>query len=205
MKNLNQSLNTKTHKTMKSKTFLSVLAIGLVAITTAFAPAGGKLISKTGHISFFSHTDVEDITADNYKVVSTINTETGEVVFSVPMQAFEFEKSLMQKHYNSPKFLDTKAFPKSKFKGKITNLSEINFSKDGVYNATVKGELELHGIKKTITEKGSITIAGDKATVDLKMNITLADYEIAFEKGKPSTNIAKTIEVTVKAEHSPAS
>jgi len=204
MKNLKQTLNLKTRKTMKSKTLLSVLAIGLFAITTAFAPAGGKLVSKTGHISLFSHTDVEDITADNYKVVSTINTASGEVVFSVPMQAFEFEKSLMQKHYNSPKFLDTKAYPKSKFTGKITNLSEVNFSKDGVYKAKVKGEMELHGVTKPVTEEGTVTIKGEKAIVDLKMNITLADYNIAFEKGKPSTNIAKTIEVTVKAEHLPA-
>ena len=101
MKNLNQTLNLKTRKTMKSKTLISVLAIGLFAITTAFAPADGKLISKTGHISFFSHTAVEDITADNYKVVSTINTASGEVVFSVPMQAFEFEKWLMQRHFNN--------------------------------------------------------------------------------------------------------
>lgn len=185
------------------KTILTMMVAGLVAITTAFTPAGGKLISKNGHISFFSHTDVEDITANNYKVVSTIDPTTGDVVFSVPMQAFEFEKALMQKHYNSDKFLDTKTYPKSKFKGKIVNLSDVNFSKDGVYKATVKGELELHGVTKSVTEQGTVTIKGEKATVDLKMNVTLADYKIAFEKGKPSTNIAKTIEVTVKAEHSP--
>ncbi len=184
------------------KTILLLATIGLAALTTAFTPTGGKLISKSGHISFFSHTNIEDITANNYKVVSTINPTTGDVVFSVPMQAFEFEKALMQKHYNSAKFLDTKTYPKSKFKGKIVNLSDVDFFKDGVYNTIVKGEMELHGVTKSVTEKGTVTIKKGKATVDLKMNITLADYKIAFEKGKPSTNIAKTIEVTVKAEHS---
>jgi len=29
----------------------------------------------------------------------------------------------------------------------------------------------------------------------------LADYKVAFEKGKPSTNIAKEVEVTVNAEY----
>jgi polyisoprenoid-binding protein YceI len=204
MSTLIQNLKTKTSNIMKRQSILSAIAIGLFAITTAFAPAGEKLISKAGHISFFSHTEVEDITANNYKVTSTINTQNGEVVFSVPMQAFEFEKSLMQKHYNSPKFLDTKQYPKSKFKGTITNLSDVNFSKDGTYKAKVKGEMELHGVTKPISEEGTITVNGKKVIVDLKMNITLADYNIAFEKGKPSTNIAKTIEVTVKAEHLPA-
>lgn len=187
-------------KKMK-KTILSIMVAGLVLTTTAFTPDGGKLISKTGHINFFSHTNLEDITANNYKVVSTLDPSTGNVVFSVPMQAFEFEKSLMQKHYNSKKFLDTKTYPKAKLKGTITNLSDINFSKDGTYNANIKGELELHGVTNQISEKSTITVKGDKVTVDAKMTITLGDYKINFKKGKPSTNIAKTVDVTIKADY----
>lgn len=185
------------------KTIVTFAVAGLVAITTAFSPASSKLISKTGHISFFSHTDMEDITANNYKVVSTLNPSTGDVVFSVPMQAFEFEKALMQKHYNSPKFLDTKTYPKAKLKGIITNLSDISFSKDGTYNANVEGELELHGVTNSVIQKGSIIVEGSKVTVEATMQITLTDYKIAFEEGKPSTNIAKTVDVTIKAEYGP--
>lgn len=187
------------------KSILTLAVAGFVLITSAFAPADIKLVSKKGHISFFSHTPVEDITANNYKVVSTLNTSSGEVVFSVPMQSFEFEKAKMQQHYNSPKFLDTKTFPKAKFKGNISNLSDIDFSKDGTYNVNVSGELTIHGITKPVSEKGTIKVKGNKVFVDTKMNITLADYEIAFESGKPSTNIAKTIDVTVKAEFDPES
>lgn len=194
------------------KTIITLAAAGFFGIT-AFTPAGHpaeeqsgsqtgtKLVTKSGHISFFSHTVAEDITANNYKVVSTLNPSSGEVVFSVPMQSFEFEKALMQKHYNSPKFLDTKTYPKAKFKGNITNLSDINFSKDGTYNVNVSGELTLHGVTKPITDKGAVTVKGNKITVDVKMKITLADYNIAFEKGKPSTNIAETIDITVKVEY----
>jgi polyisoprenoid-binding protein YceI len=183
------------------KSILTFAIAGFVAITTAFAPAETKLVSKTGHINFFSHTAVEDITADNYKVVSTLDVASGEVVFSVPMQSFEFEKSLMQKHYNSAKFLDTKQFPKSKFKGIITNLSDVDFSKDGTYNTNVEGELTIHGITNKVSEKGKIVIDGEKVAVETTMNLTLADYEVAFKDGKPSTNIAKTIDITVKTEY----
>lgn len=182
-------------------TILSIVAIIASITASAFAPEGDKLVSKTGHISFYSHTSVEDITADNYKVVSTMTPSTGDVVFSVPMQAFEFEKSMMQKHYNSPKFLDTKKFPKAKFIGTITNLTKIDFTKDGVYQASVSGSLELHGVTKPIVEKGTVTIKAGKVIITTKMNVTLTDYNIAFEDGKPSTNIAKTIEVTVNTEY----
>ena len=86
----------------------NIVIILLAFVAFAFTTEETKLVNKTGHMHFYSHTDVEDITADNYKVVSTLNPSTGDVVVSVPMQAFEFEKALMQKHYNSPKFLDTK-------------------------------------------------------------------------------------------------
>ncbi len=182
------------------KTIFTLAIIGIISLTSAFTvPTVNKLVSKTGHINFFSHTTIEDISADNYKVVSTLDTSTGDIVYSVPMQSFEFEKALMQKHYNSSKFLDTKKYPKSKFVGKIDNLSDVNFEVDGDYNTTVKGEMTMHGVTKPITEKATITVTGDSVTVVSKMEITLADYNINFEKGKPSTNIAKTIDVTSKS------
>ena len=178
------------------KTLHVLFVLAFISVSSLFAQET-KLVDKNGHINFYSHTEVEDITADNYKVVSTINLSTGAVVFSAPMQSFEFEKSLMQKHYNSPKFLDTKQFPKAKFKGHIVNFDQIDFNKDGVYSTEVLGELTMHGITQATTEKGTITINGNSVTLNATMNITLNDFEIAFKKGKPSTNIAKFVEVTI--------
>ncbi len=183
------------------KTVLSFLVLFSFLAFTAFKMEDGKLVSKNSFIHIFSHTDAEDINADNYKAVSTLDPSTGDVVVSVPMQSFEFKKSLMQEHFNSDKFLDTQTYPKAKFKGKITNLNEINFSKDGIYNATVNGEMTIKDVTKPVTEMGTITIKQGVVSVETKMNIILADYKIAFEKGKPSKNIAKTIEVTFKAEY----
>ncbi len=182
------------------KTILT-LSTALVIVLSAFTTAEDKLVSKNGHINFFSHTVAEDISSDNFKVTSTLDTQTGDVAYSVPMQSFEFEKALMQKHFNSEKFLDTKTHPKAKFVGKITNLGDINFSKDGTYSAQVKGELTIKGVTNPIDEKGTIIVKGNKITVDSKMQVTLADYEIAFEDGKPSTNVAKVIDVTIKTEY----
>jgi polyisoprenoid-binding protein YceI len=146
---------------------------------------------------------VEDIEANNYTSVSTLNTETGDVVFSVPMQGFEFEKSLMQKHYNSDKFLDTKKFPKAKLKGRITNLEDVDFSRDGTYPVNVEGEITIKGLTKAISEKGTIEVKGKSITAKTKFNISLGDFGITFSKGKPSTNIAKVVEVSVQSEYSP--
>ncbi|MFC2115970.1 YceI family protein [Bacteroidota bacterium] len=185
---------------MKNKG-LFTLALALLMTVSAYSLEGGKLVSSKSHVKFFSTTPMEDIEANNYASVSTINLETGDVVFSVPMQGFEFENSAMQKHFNSENFLDTKAHPKSKLVGKITNLDEIDFSKDGEYEAMVEGELSIKGTSNPVKEKGVIRVKGKSIEVVSKFNVTLADYNISFIKGKPSTNVAKTVEVTALSEY----
>lgn len=183
----------------KISILFSNMAIAILLF--AFTLPSGKFVSSKTQIKFFSHTDFEDIQATNNATVSSLDPATGDVVFSVPMQSFEFEKALMQKHFNSPGFLDTKAFPKAKLKGTITNLSQIDFSKNGTYEADVEGDLTIKGVTKPVKEKGTIKVTGNKLEIHTKFNITLADYGVTFVKGKPSTNIAKTVEVNVLAEY----
>ena len=183
------------------KNSILTLLLIITVTFTGFSQSENKLVSKKTHFKIYSHTAAEDIQANNYKAVGTINLDNGDVIFSVPMQSYEFEKSLMQKHYNSKKFLDTKKFPKSKLKAKITNLSDIDFKSDGTYDANIMGDLTIHGVTKKVNEKATITVKGESVALKSTFNLTLADFAIAFKDGKPSTNIAKIIEISVVAEY----
>jgi polyisoprenoid-binding protein YceI len=180
---------------------LVLLTVAVALFAGISATGQSKLVSSKSHIKFFSTTPAEDIEANNTTSVSTINPGTGEIVFSVPMQGFEFEKALMQKHFNGEDFLNTKEFPKAKLTGKIINIDKVDFSKDGTYDAHVEGELTIKGVTKPVHEMGKITVTGGKVDASSKFNITLADYGITFVKGKPASNIAKTVEVTLQAEY----
>jgi polyisoprenoid-binding protein YceI len=187
---------------MKKLSILTLITI-LTFSLAAFKPLPEKWVSSKTHVKFFSTTPAENIAANNYKTVSTIDPGSGEVVFSVPMQSFEFEKSLMQKHFNQNNFLDTKNYPKAKFTGKVENLEEIHWDTDGTYIVSISGDLTIKGIAKSYTEKGSITVSGNNIQANSTFNVTLEDHGIAFKEGKPSTNIAKTVEVTLIAEYQP--
>lgn len=177
-----------------------LLLLAAIPATLAFAPLpSGKLVSRAVQVEFFSTTPIEDIRAVNNSGTGTIDPATGEVVFSIPMQGFEFEKALMQKHFNSDKFLDTQKYPKAKFKGTITDLAGIDFHKDGTYTANVRGEMTIKDKTNPVTTKGTVVVKGGEVAIESKFPLTLAEYGVAFEKGKPSTNIAKTVDVTVKA------
>ena len=183
---------------MKKTTILSIIAVATIFLST-FKITAQKLVTTKTHFEFFSSTPAEDIKAQNYKALGTIEKSTGAIVFSVPMQSFEFVKALMQEHFNTDKFLDTKKYPKAKLVGKIGGLSKVNFDKDGTYNVEVAGNLTIHGVTKKINEKATISIKSGKISLNSKFKITLNDYKIAFKSGKPSTNIAKVVDVTAEA------
>jgi len=181
---------------MKKFILLSALAL---FVGTAFSPDAKKVSEKT-HVKFFSSTPAEDIEAHNYKSVATLETEAGDLVFSVPMQSFDFDKRLMQKHFNQEKFLNTQEYPKAKLIGKITNIAEVDFDDDGKYTAKIKGQMTIKGETNEFTAFADIKVEAGKIDLNSKFMITLADYGVAFEKGKPSTNIAGAVEVTVEAK-----
>jgi polyisoprenoid-binding protein YceI len=181
------------------KIFLSAMIMMLAM--NVFSQANSRLVSGKSHIKFFSTTPAEDIEANNYSASSTINTGSGNVVFVVPMQGFEFEKSLMQKHFNQKKFLDTKSYPDARLVAKITNIDKVDFSKNGSYEAMIEGDMTIRGVTNKIKEKGTITVKGGTIEAKSVFNVTLADYGIEFRRGKPSSNIADTVEVTVLAEY----
>jgi polyisoprenoid-binding protein YceI len=154
-----------------------------------------KYFTKNGSISFFSSTSMEDIRADNNQVVSVLNAQTGELQFSVIIKNFHFKKALMEEHFNE-NYMESSKYPKSGFKGAITDISKVNFSKDGNYPVSVSGDLTMHGVTQKISTTGTIVIKAGKITGTSVFKLVLADYKITVPK-VVENNISKTIEVTV--------
>lgn len=172
----------------------TILAAVLMAVIT-FHAAAQKVFTKNGNISFFSTAPMENITADNNQVMSVLNTQTGDLQFSVLIKGFHFKKSLMEEHFNE-NYMESDKFPKSTFKGLITDVSKISFTKDGSYNVAVSGDLTIHGVTKKVTTPGTITVKSGNITASSKFNIRLADYNISIP-GLVKDKIAETIEITV--------
>lgn len=175
----------------------------IIAVLFAFnlAASAQNYITKNGKISFFSKTDIENIDAVNNQAVSVLNTENGELAFSVLMNSFLFKKALMQEHFNE-NYMESNKFPKGSFKGAITDMSKVNLKKDGTYNVTVTGDLSLHGESKKITAPATIQVKGKKIVANSTFKVMLDDYKIAIPK-VVENNISKTIEVSVECNYEP--
>src|SRR5689334_5658922 len=172
---------------------ISFIAVVICLLTSAHVQAQGKFYTKSGKISFFSSTPLEDIAATNKSVVSLLDSKTGDLQFAALMKGFEFKKALMQEHFNTS-YVESSKFPKSEFKGQVANNSEINYTTNGSYPAKVKGKLTIHGVTKDIETSGTITVKDGKVTLGSVFNILVADYNIQVEK-LHRDNVAKSIKV----------
>jgi len=157
-----------------------------------------KYITKNGHIRFFSAAPLENIEASNYQINAALDSETGEIVFKVLIKAFEFDKALMQEHFNE-NYMESDKYPNSLFKGKVSNLETIGFGKEGEYTAILKGDLTIHGETHEVEVSGVFEISGDNIKAKAVFTVLLEDYNIKIPKAV-TENIAKEIEITVNAE-----
>jgi YceI-like domain len=173
-------------------------------MTVMFANAQNMYITKTGKVSFYSRAkSPEKVEADNNEVSSIINSQTGDFVFQLLLKSFHFEKALMEEHFNE-NYVESGKFPKATFKGKITNLAAVNFTKDGAYPVTVQGDLTMHGVTNKVSSTGSITVKAGKIAAFSKFLIKLKDYKISIP-GVVGDKISEEIDITVDCKYEPKS
>ncbi len=93
-----------------------------------------------------------------------LDLSTGGFVFNVLMKSFEFEKTLMQEHFNKNQ-VESEKFPSATFVGKVTNFMENNLGKEGIYNVIVEGKLTMHGVSRDVKETGTVEVKQGKANL----------------------------------------
>lgn len=154
-----------------------------------------KYMTKNGFVGFFSHTAMEDIKGDNNQVAAVLDISSGEIVFQALIKSFHFDRALMEEHFNE-NYMESDKFPKSSFKGKITNLSAVNFAKNGIYDVTIDGDLTIRDATNKISTTGKIEVQNGELIATSKFKISPEDYKINIP-GLVRDKINKEMEVSV--------
>ena len=174
---------------MKTGIITLLIALAVIGNTLAQSP----LVDKNGTASFFSEAPMEDIEALNEKVLGAIDLEKGILAVSMLIKGFHFDRSLMEEHFNE-NYLESDKFPKATFKGVISNFSELDFSKNGSFEAEADGEIEIHGVKKPIKTMVKFNVSDSKLTAATAFEISIAEFDIEVPK-LVIKNIAEVVEV----------
>lgn len=171
-----------------------------LSVSVILSHAQDRFYTKTGRINFVSKAPMEDIEGKNKTVTAVLDTKSGAMQFAVQMKGFEFEKQMMQQHFNE-NYVESDKYPKAEFKGTIVNNKDIRYAKDGTYAATVKGKLTIHGVTKDVETKGSIKVNGGKIDASSRFNVLLSDYNIkipSIVKDKVSNSIQVLVDCSLE-------
>jgi polyisoprenoid-binding protein YceI len=123
-------------------------------------------VTGSHHDSFEKFSGAIDYTGKVETSGVTINIETASVKTDDPG---------LTKHLQTPDFFDVAKFPTATFTS-----SEIKPSSGINQNHTVTGNLQLHGVTKSITFPATITVAPGAITVEAIFSINRKDFGINY-------------------------
>jgi hypothetical protein len=153
---------------------------------------------KNARISLYSSAPIEDIKAVSTAGASVYNASTDELDFSVPIRSFQFDKSLMQEHFNSD-YMESDKFPRATFKGKVQE--HVDATKDGTYPVKVSGALSVHGITQNRTIPGTISVKTGVISMTSEFIVKCTDHHIDIPQ-IVFHHIAESIQINVSATYS---
>lgn len=95
-------------------------------------------------------------------------------------------------HLKTPDFFDVERFPQAKF-------SSTSIAAGGASGAshTITGNLELHGVTKSISFPATIRVAGDTVETDAEFAINRKDFGIAY-RGAPDDLVKDEVLIQLK-------
>jgi len=177
---------------------MKYLSMIILAWMSLLSQTGQNLyVCKNARINLFSSAPIEDIRAVSSAGASVYNPASGELDFSVAIRTFQFEKSLMQDHFNSD-YMESDKYPRAIFKGIIKE--PVDITKDGTYSITAGGDLTVHGITKKRTVPGTLTVKNGTITMTASFVVKCADHRIDIPR-IVFHNIAEEIKIDVSATY----
>ncbi len=178
---------------------LSILAL-LATIALPGVRAQNTKIYSTANASasFFSEAPLENIEASTGSARAALNTETGELMFVVPIASFKFDKSLMQQHFNE-QYMESERFPEARFEGKIMDWKG---KPEGKTEVSVRGNLTIHGVTRQVSEKATLEPSGGGIHGKSTFTVSLKEYNIRIPR-MVIKNIAEVVKVNISSEFKP--
>lgn len=174
--------------------YFRILALLFIILGPSIIKAQ-RYFTKAGTIYFNASGNSEIVEATNKSVTSVMDTQTGALQFSVMMKAFQFDKALMEEHFNE-NYVESSRFPKCEFKGEIQNNQQIQYNKEGSFQSIVKGKLTIHGITKDVEASGTISVKDGKIHALSEFKILLSDFNIEIP-GLVKDKISNEVKIRV--------
>ncbi|MFV5689158.1 YceI family protein [Flavobacterium sp. ZT3R25] len=170
---------------MKKITLLYLIFIANTAVSQEKMTTDKGIIYFEASVPFF-----EEVKAINNKTACVLITKTGEITCFAIIKNFQFERSLMEEHFNK-NYMQSHRFPKAIFKGRIEKFDLKNIDS----NATeyqITGKITMHGKSKKIIVLGTIKKGAQGIELITNFPLNTDDFKIEIPfivRSKVSKNV----------------
>jgi polyisoprenoid-binding protein YceI len=151
-------------------------------------------------VKFDASTSIDNLPkAENKTVIATLNTTTGALAFEAAVKNFAFSNPMMQDHFNGSNWMESDKHPTFTYKGNITDLAAVDFTKEGTYQVKTEGTITVKGVEQKLSTPATITVKGNSIVASADFSIKLSDFGISgvpIDGGK----ISKEPKINVTAE-----
>lgn len=167
----------------------------LLMLLGSMSSQAQKYFTRSGTIRFFSSTPLENIEAINRQASCIVDLGNGELLAKVLIEAFQFEKALMQEHFNE-NYMESDRYPSAQFKATLANTAAFDPNSTATQKVLLTGDLTLHNVTKKIEVPGTVISKGDVMEASATFIIKPEDYAIKIP-ALVRNNIAREIEVSI--------
>ena len=127
--------------------------------------------------------------------LSADKLESSSLTVDVDTTSVKTDQEKLTGHLKSPDFFDTAKFPSAKF---VT--TEIKAGGEKGATHTVTGNLDLHGVKKSISFPATVTVTADAFSANAEFTINRKDFSILYAgKADDLINDLVALKLTIKA------
>lgn len=170
---------------MKKITLLLLFFIAITAVAQEKMTTDKGIINFEASVPFF-----EEVKAINKKTSCVLFTKTGELTCLAVIKNFQFERSLMEEHFNA-NYMESHRFPKAVFRGIIEKFDLKNIDSNA-NEYQIIGKITIHGKSKKIVVTGIIKkgTQGIELITNFPLNTDDFKIEIPFiVRSKVSKNV----------------
>ncbi len=157
---------------------LVIIIASILTLFVNYSQAQKSFYNGSGSVQFLSEAPLETIKAESDALNGIINIEEKTFAFSFRVNTFQgFNSPLQQEHFKDY-YLETKAYPKASFVGKLIGWEECEADCNQTINA--KGKFTIKGITKILNIPVNIiyTYEDDAVNASCEFDILLSDYNI---------------------------
>ncbi len=114
--------------------------------------------------------------------------------FDVDTKSLFSDAEKLTGHLKGADFFDVEKFPKAAFKA-----TKVEAKAEGAHTHVITGEMDLHGVKKTIAFPATVMVEADKVTANTEFTLKRFDFGINY-KGMADDLIKDDVLLKIKFE-----